>query len=101
MTNLPPGKPPDSPAWAANGHPRPIHMTLDLYHRLCISLTTDPRYPSDEVVRLLRDDELLVDTRGKSLSRKGTGEVVGTFQVVEEDSEVEYVELDEGRPRLD
>ena len=75
-------------------------MTLDLYHRVSIALTADPRYAKDEVVRLLREDELLVDTRSKSLSHKGTGEVVGTFLVVEEDSEVEYVELDEA-PRSD
>jgi hypothetical protein len=81
-----------------NGRMRAIHVTLDLYHRLSIALTADPRYPKDEVVRLLREDELFVDTLSKSLSHKATGEVVGTFLVMEEDSEVEYVDLDEAPP---
>jgi hypothetical protein len=98
MTDFPNNDLPQHPGRGLNGRPRPIHVTLDLYHRLSIALTADPRYPKDEVVRLLRDDELLVDTRSKNLSRKGTGEVVGTFLVVEEDSEVEYVELDEAPP---
>jgi hypothetical protein len=98
MMNFPPHEPPQRVAWSPNGRPGPIHVTLDLYHRLSIALTTDPRYPKDEVVRLLREDELLVDTLSKSVSRKGTGEVVGTFQVFEEDREVEYVELNEADP---
>ncbi len=98
MTDFPGNDSPQHPGRGTNGRPRTINVTLDLYHRLSIALTADPRYPRDEVVRLLRDDELLVDTRSKNLSRKGTGEVVGTFLVVEEDSEVEYVELDEAPP---
>jgi hypothetical protein len=101
MTNPPHDDPPMPLGRARNGRPGPIHVTLDLYHRLSIALTADPRYLKEEVVRLLREDELLVDTQSKSVSRKGTGEVVGTFQVFEEDSEVEYVELDEGEPRPD
>jgi hypothetical protein len=97
MTNPPYDDLPHGPK--LNGRHRAIHVTLDLYHRLSIALTTDPRYARDEVLRLLRDDELLVDTRSKSVSHKETGEVVGTFQVFEEDSEVEYVELDEAPPR--
>jgi hypothetical protein len=99
MINPPYDEQPLAPARGANGRPRPIHVTLDLYHRLSIALTANPRYAKDEVVRLLREDELLVDTRSKSVSHKETGEVVGTFLVFEEDSEVEYVELDEVPPR--
>jgi hypothetical protein len=99
MMNPPHNDHPRLSAWGGNGHPALIHMTLDVYHRLSITLTPGPRYPQDEVVRLLREDELLVDTRSKRVSHKGTGEVVGTFQVVEEDSEVEYVELDEPHRR--
>jgi hypothetical protein len=98
MTNFPNNDLPQLPGRGTNGRGRTINVTLDLYHRISISLTADPRYAKDEVVRLLRDDELLVDTRSKNLSHKGTGEVVGTFLVVEEDSEVEYVELDEAPP---
>ncbi len=92
-------EPPSVPGRGPNGRPRPIHVTLDLYHRLSIALTADPRYAKDELVRLLREDELAIDTRSKKVSHKGTGEVVGTFQVFEEDSEVEYVELDEAPPK--
>jgi hypothetical protein len=99
MMHLPPHERPQVVVWGENGRPGPIHVTLDLYHRLSIALTTDPRYPRDEVVRLLREDELLVDTLSKRVSRKATGEVVGTFQVFEEDREVEYVELNEDAPR--
>ena len=98
MIDSPYDGPTPFPAPRLNGRPHPIHVTLDMYHRLSIALTADPRYPKDEVVRLLRDDELLVDTLSKSVSHKGTGEVVGTFQVFEEDSEVEYVELDDAPP---
>jgi hypothetical protein len=98
MTNFSPNDFPPAPLRSQNGRARAILVTLDLYHRLSIALHPDPRYGKDEVVRLLRDDELLVDTQSKSVSFKETGEVVGTFQVVEEDSEVEYVELDEPPP---
>ena len=77
-----------------NGHPKPMLLTLDLYHRLSVALIADPRYSGDEVVRLLREDELLVDTGSNRLSHKRTGEVVGAFEILEEVSEVEYVELD-------
>jgi hypothetical protein len=97
MNFLPNDTPPVSPR-SQNGRARPIHVTLDLYHRLSIALLTDPRYGKDEVIELLRDDELFVDTLTRSVSRKATGEVVGTFQVFEEDSEVEYVDLDEAPP---
>jgi hypothetical protein len=92
MTNLPPS---ELPHRHLNGRTHSVHVTLDMYHRLSISLTTDPRYARDEVVQLLRDDELSVDTLTKSVSHKGTGEIIGTFQVIEEESEVEYVELEE------
>jgi hypothetical protein len=98
MINFPNNDLPQLPGRTTNGRGRTINVTLDLYHRLSISLTADPRYAQDEVVRLLRDDELLVDTRSKSLSHKETGEVVGTFHVVEEDSEIEYVDLEEAPP---
>jgi hypothetical protein len=98
MTTPPHDEPPPVPSRHLNGRSRTIHVTLDLYHRLSIALTADPRYAKDEVVRLLREDELAVDTRSKRISHKVTGEIVGTFQVVEEDSEVEYVDLDEAPP---
>ncbi len=94
MTDLPFNELPPIPH-RLNGRSRTVHMTLDLYHRLSISLTADPRYQQDEVVQLLREDELLVDTLSKKVSRKATGEIVGTFQVIEEESEVEYVELED------
>jgi hypothetical protein len=95
---MPPGESPQVPTRHLNGRAKAIHVTLDLYHRLSIALTADPRYPKDEIVRLLREDELAVDTRSKKVSYKDTGEVVGTFHVFEEESEIEYVELDEAPP---
>jgi hypothetical protein len=98
MMNFSNNDAPLPPIRSTNGRPRTIHVTLDLYHRLSIALIADPQYAKDEVVRLLRDDELLVDTLGKNISHKATGEVVGTFHVIEEDSEIEYVDLDEAPP---
>jgi hypothetical protein len=98
MTKPPPDERPGT-ARNRNGRPGTIRLTLDLCHRLSVALTADLRYSGDEVVRLLRDDELLVDTQHGTVCRRRTGEVIGTFEVLEQASEVEYVEVDGECPR--